>query len=134
MSKKIIRGKNCSRLRGSLKNFFPQKSYFLPNMMCSGTSELVHEIKQNTSSFGFRAAMVPEMDAGRCMRASGFCGTRETLICGTRVHVPRRINARGFGTKVFANVCVRHNVASFRNDTSPRTSWRERRNGTEGSF
>lgn len=39
------------------------------------------------------------------MRASGFCGTRETLICGTRVHVPRRINARDFGTKVFANVC-----------------------------
>lgn len=70
---------------------------------------------------------LPVTDAGRCMRASGFCGTRETLICGTRVHGPRRINAWGFGMKVFANVCVRHNAASFRNDTSPRTTWREQR-------
>lgn len=55
------------------------------------------------------------MDAGRCMRESGFCGA----TCGRRWFVAHVFAFLGeltpgvFGTKVFANVCVWHNAASF---------------------
>lgn len=106
--------KNLSRVQGSkLKNTFLRNRPVLRvslSMTYPGTYELVYEMKQNTSCFG---PALPETDAGRCMRASGFCGARETLICSTRVRVPRQINARGFRHESICKRCVRHNAASF---------------------
>lgn len=66
MSEEIIKRKKFLAPARKLKKILPLKIVRTSfNMMYSDT--LVYEIKQNTSCFGFRAVL-PEIDAGRCMR------------------------------------------------------------------